>query len=361
MGLGILLFSFLALYLLIVSVMLLSHIFTKRSLKKFIDTKNKREDYWNKQWIAAKNDNLFLLNKKAIKKIKKPQNLVAFFKFTEKLGKEEKQKLFELNADELVRYAGKINDSSKAYFAYALSVSGYIPANNESKYYGLLYDYLKIESVHLRQNTLRALYHMGNPQSICNAFLYLSENNKNHAEKLLSDGLIEYTQDKDLLGIYLMNSFDKYLECYQDAIVTFFFRENIHKYDEVLKGYLNKENEKIDLQCAIIRLLGKNPTYENGIFLSDMINSQNEEKYRDTVIVAAGVLGNFERNDVIFNTLVRSLFSKEWYIRINSAKSLCKMGISPEEIDGIKVKNDAYANDALQYALANENRNKEGA
>lgn len=344
--------GFLACYLVIVFTLIMSHELNGILLKKYNGNTKREEKYWKNQWSKAKEKREGKLKRHSLTGLKNPLKMVAFNKFISDLSSEEQVEFFIKNTPSLLKRINRVSDLLKAYFVYIL---GYIKYESEykSEIENFIMKCLCSKSIHLRENALKALYHIGNPQKIDAAFVFLSKENISHSDKLLSDGmLVEYTGDTDELFKELMGSFDDYIECFQDAIVTSLFRVGNHTYDEMLKKYLGEGNNLMDLQCQILRLLGRNPSKENGVFLADYLDSVNEEQYWEGKVVTAGMLGDFEKTEKISESLQKALTSGQWFIRMNAARSLCKLGIGDAEIESIKRMNDRYAMDALNYALS---------
>lgn len=343
---------FLLLYIIAVSVTLLSHIFTGKYLKTFKKNVDEEIAFWEAVWGRAKAFQDGKIHKRDVKKMKRPFILVAFYNFLKNLSQNERIELLIKNEGQLIRQVRKLDDAMKTYFVFIIGDFKYPEDFLDYHYDELLVEFVQKDTVHLRENSLKALYHFGHAETIREAFLKLSNKGIMHSEKLLSDGLCEFPGNMSRLADCLMMSFDSYLDCYKDAVVTFLYRQNNHSYDEVFKWYLERDLLSPDIQCAILRLLGKEPTEKNGEFIAEYYLTHNEKDFWESMIVAVGMLGNFKKTDYIVKVLQIALTSSVWYVRMNSAKSLCRIGLSEEEIADIRNGEDRYAKDAINYVLS---------
>ena len=77
----------------------------------------------------------------------------------------------------------------------------------------------------------------------------------------------------------------------------------------------------------------------------------NEEEW-EVAAVSARLLGGYTKTDELFHTLINSLTSRHWYVRMNSAEALCRIGIDVTEVEDINNGTDEYAKNAINYAMA---------
>ncbi len=322
-----------------------------RYLDSFESNVEKGKLYWQKVWNEAKANKNVLIVKNKLKKMTKPYYIVALHDFLNSI-KNEKIDFLTANQENFILFTRKMNRAMKAYVADLLSNLSFNKKFDSSMYEEMMLDFVVEGSVHLRENSLKTLYNFGNPDSIVKAYILMSEKEISHSEKLLSDGLIASKCDKTALAEKLVENIDKFVDCYKIATINSLFRENNHSFDSDFKKYVLNNKVSADFTCAVFRLITKKPDAENGEFISDYISSHGDEEYWEEKTVAAGCLGSYERTDKIAGVLCNCLTDRNWYIRMNSAKSLCHIGITDEEKAAINNSEDKYAKEALAYALS---------
>lgn len=340
-------------YVIVIGSIFLSHIFTGKYISTFFVRTKDCKLFWEKEWAKVHDDSA-ILEKRVIKKIKRPLYLVGFYEFVCDLNEEECKKLWNKNENTISQYMKKLNNTIKAYYAYVIGSIQYLDDETRVKLAELMAVYTQEPSVHLRENSLKALYHLGLSKELSNTFVVLSEKGISHSEKLVSDGLCTFSGEKEKLAEALVDAFDTLHECYQKSTINFLYRENMQAYNDKFSEYLLHGRVSNDVQCSIVRLLGRTKTEEMGHLLADYINDHDETEEWEGMSVAANVLGNYERTDYIINTLLVGLTAKNWYIRMNSAKSLCKVGITKEEIEIVNTGSDVFAKNALLYTIVKE-------
>lgn len=341
---------YLTTYLIIIAGVLFSHIFTGNYIDSFEYRVQTCRRFWEKEWsIAVQSGGE--LKKTVFRKLKQPYYLVGLKRFLQNLSNEEKLQFLSKNEDTILDYVQKLNNTSKAYFSYMVGEIHYPDSYKKEKLAEVMVDFAQGKSVHLRENSLKALYHLGLPEKVKRIFIALSFRDIPHSEKLLSDGLSDFTGNKERLAEELFESFSEFDDCFKKSVVNYLNRENIHKYDEDLKEWLLYDTISNDVQCAVVRLIAKNRKPESAVCIADYINAHEEVEEWEGMSVATGVLGNFERTDYLIHTLIKQLKAKHWYIRMNAADSLCKMGITAEEVASINRDSDSFAKDAINYAV----------
>lgn len=341
-------------YTAIVLLAVVMNALTGRYINVFDDNVKKGKYKWVSVWTKCRNERGLKFKKRYLKKLNNPYMAVAFHDFLTGLGKEQLNDFFSINEELIVNCVTKLKSNTiEAFFAYMLSKLTYVPAMNSSKYDAMLVDFLKDDSVYLRENTLKAIYNLGQVEKVINAYKILSDKKVYHSEKLLTDGLMSFSGDVEKLAGKLFLNFDNYEECYKTAIINFLSYENNHKYDEHIKRYIYENENSADLKCSMIRLIGKKVNDTNCKFIADYINQSDRNENWESIAVAVGVLGRFEKNEMVMETLLETITSPNWYIRMNSAKSICNIGINEEELNNIYQSNDRYAKNAIDYVLAN--------
>lgn len=341
-------------YVSIVLGAVLSHVFVGNYLRQFPNKVEYSVRYWTKAWKRCQKHNTWCMPKRKLKRITKSQKMIALHQFLEAFSEQERSRFLYENRLAVIEIVQQMKSKTKkAYFAYMLSTLCVSTKNVGNVYGELMLQFIVLDSIFLRENALKALYHLGNPQMLQRAFSTLSQNSIYHSEKLISDGLAAYDSDKQMLIHCIMKEFEHYNDCYKLALVNYLNYYNEHTYDEILIDYLDSKKTSTDLNCSILRLIGKQVNEDNKNIILKYISQCVECDEWEAVAVAAGVLGNFPKEERLTEVLLQGLTSRNWYIRKNSAKSLCKHGLSQAELTKIENGQDQYAKDAIIYELTN--------
>ena len=299
---------------------------------------------------CGKNDD-YRLPVKTISGLKHYIGMEAFFEELNKLDSEKRRKIMLDNSDKIIDQLRKEKQPTiHAYFAYMLKDIG-IVGHNGGGYGTLMIKFLDDNSVFARENALKAIYSFGDPRLVELAFLLLSEKAMTHNEKLLSDGLLSFPGDKDALASLLMKDFDSLLECYRHSAINFLSFARIDKYDDMLIKRAMRSETSIDTICCITRKINKVQSERNLRYLKDITARFKEGSDWEPVSVAVMGLGHYPEDRSVKDILKRELLSRNWYIRKHSAESLALIGVTEQDLEDIRSKNDRFANDAIHYAM----------
>ncbi len=341
---------FVSIYTVIVLSMVLAHMFLTDYLNSYDKRIRKKAAYWSRVMERCSITKNHKLKKSEVKKFGKPQYVSAFYK-CQKERKREAGLLLEYNANDLIKVIRKKrSETQKAYFSYILSEFSDDYEELPVAYAEVMLDFLILNSVYLRENSLRVLYKIGTPELIGEAFKRLSANGISHSKKLLTDGLMLFKKDKTELITYLMGQIEHYAECYQVAIVNHMVYEDFHDCDMSAIALLTN-TQSVDLKCSVLRLLGKKICEEHKLILLANIKLDAEESNWETAAVAARLLGEYCGDKQVEEALEESVRARNWYVRVNSAESISRIYQSDEQIADILNGNDKYAAEALAYAL----------
>ena len=292
------------------------------------------------------------MRKKEIHLLKNPSVLAAFYEVYSTVSPDEFHLLIANNRQQIINVARRFKSNTmKAYFAYILHTLQLHSNDVSNDFNELMMEFVLEKSVYVRENSLKVLYSFGNAYSIAKSFRTLSKKNIFHSEKLLTDGLMSFQGDFDHLTTLLMAYFEDFIECYQIAIINALAYKNEHKFDNELLKYIGREDISIDIKCSILRIIGKAPSEKHKQILILCLKQHESEYGWEQAVVAASMLGNFMNDVQVEKALCETITSRNWYVRMKSAKSLIRIGLSDEHIQEIINGDDAYAKNALLYTL----------
>lgn len=236
----------------------------------------------------------------------------------------------------------------KAYFASLCEQIFIIEPAIRADIAKLMLEYVLVPSIYCRENALNTLYAIGNKEVIIEAFQKLSIQNIFHNHKLITDGLLKYTGNKEELVRGLYQYFEQFSLEYQIAILDYFrFSGEILKYE--LKNLLVRKVLDKEIVCSLLRYYKKYLVldYKN-IILSRLMHSPENDW--ECISSAASTLGKYPGTDTI-SALKSALSSKYWYVRWNAAQSLSELHVENAMVQDVLNGNDRYAKEQLSYHL----------
>lgn len=330
----------------------------------YIYSKNKAEEKHNylvSKYINEYEKNIIILkqedniNKNYYKKLKrelrKVNNLLAFSdamsqkKYTEDF-KIYKKFIYDIFLDLYILY-NKKTDMEKALFVY---IVGNLKIEKEENRIldKRIINFLEKPSVYLVENIIKAFIVLGHKESLIQSLNILNFNKIYHNEKLISDGLLEYTGDKSELSRELWEYRHDWMIPYVISIIKF-IKSIGCDFKEEFYNALTKEELDIEIKLELIRYFGKIKYDKVLDYLLDLI--ENDENIDNNLhIVIAITLSNYPSQRTI-NALKNGMKNSNWYIRNNSCVSFLALNPSQRDINDILNGNDKYAKDTLLYQL----------
>ena len=192
------------------------------------------------------------------KKLDRTAGITAFDKALEKIFENEPEMVDRYLLDTFSvfehlthRYITK--DTIKiAYFPYILHKYQILKHFESERLIDALFDLLRSVNVYCRENTIKAIYSMKNPDMTVSALKILDKNLSFHHPKLICDGLLEYKGDKDVLKDKLFAQFKGFSVQMRVNILNYFRFGNIRCDREMLK-MLTDEKENNEIRFSAIR------------------------------------------------------------------------------------------------------------
>lgn len=259
----------------------------------------------------------------------------------------------EFNLHEWIKLGAYYSRKPSLEKAYYASVCNRMPVSKHENYHvlaDLLLTYLDDPSIYCKENVLKALYHFGLAKPIVSALHHLSGTRQLHDPKLISDGLLTYSGDKTELIEQLYDELPYFQTDYQIALINFF---RLEPAAEILKDRLitliNDHQTNIDLTCAVLRYYTKFPvTAYQSIIIACLEGDEYELTDWEPRSVAASALVSYPSPETV-EALIRSIYSKHWYVRRNSAQALAVLKVPLEELSEVFEGDDSYAKNQLNY------------
>jgi HEAT repeat protein len=309
---------------------------------------------WESVITRCGNAGSFVLKGREIARFSVSGWLRAFGELSETTQKQACAAILRDNSRRLTaRVGGRADNAEKGYFAYVLSVADLSGLTDEQKadYVGFVRRLLSGSSVYCRENALKALYNLGDARAVADAVETLSDDARLHNEKLLSDGMNTFSGDRAELARALMERFDRYDDHSQSAVITFFTVAGFHEWDALFKKRLESGDISTDQRCDILRLILKVPSEETKQILIRTLMDKGKAEDWQTAAVAATGLDEYPGDDEAVEALKYGITSPAWNVRMNCASSLVKLDPPAKVFDEILGGSDAFAADALRFAL----------
>lgn len=251
----------------------------------------------------------------------------------------------------LAEHYGKRDSMEKAAFSYF--ISEYVPYQDHQFHpiIAIMLEYFEDSSIYCRENLVRALSAFGNIQAVLNIVGRFEEDNLYHHKKLLTDGLADFTGDKEELALELWKVHREYSENMNLAIIGYITSAS-DDYGSVFLQELMEYDNTPEERLAMIRYF-KNHHYEPARdFLIDVLKNDKNET---ADIVAAFVLSSYPCDETRA-ALKESLGHPNWYVRQNAAYSYVDMTQDQEELNTVLNGEDQFARDMVNYVLAQRGR-----
>lgn len=248
---------------------------------------------------------------------------------------------------ELTIYYSRKNEIQAAYFPYLIEKYHLFEKDCDRSVIRTLQELVRSDSLYARENALHALYSIGNEEAVVDSLRILDNTASYHHKKLLTDGLLCFSGDKEAFNELLWKRFDSFSVPMQNAILDY-FRFGSGAYRERMYEFLNTECDQ-ELCFSAIRYFGKypyEPAYEKLIEFA-----QNEsDAHWEYASIAAFSLASYpgERTGEVLKGM---LCSRNWYVRFNASQSLDRLGYEYADLLDIFESDDRYASEMLRYWL----------
>lgn len=206
--------------------------------------------------------------------------------------------------------------------------------------------------VYARENALRALQSIGSQEAIIDVWEKMQDNEIRHSGKLLADGLLRFSGDKEELAGALMGRLKYFDVALALPIMQFvrFLSGNFCRdiLEMVESGTMDKE-----LRLEGIRYFRK---YSYGPAKEVLLRFLRYQEYMDWEYgaMAALSLSSYPGPDTV-DGLKEGLGASNWYVRLNCAQSLVS-GLKAPQLSLYDIYNgtDRYAREILHYVTEKE-------
>jgi len=239
----------------------------------------------------------------------------------------------------------KRDPMERAFFAHVVSDCFACSEKVHDRMSEVMLSYLENSTVYCRENVLHALYALGDAHAVGQAFDYISKNGWYHHPRLISDGMRNFSGDKEELIRYLWKRKNSMEEFLLVGIVQFATGVSGAFAADFFQA-MQDHREYLEVRLAILRYFHRYPSQEVYPFLLRCL--ETGEEGIEFSIVAAFVLRAYPQEKTK-RVLKQALCSRNWYVRKNAASSLKQLGITSKDREEITAYGDSYANEILLY------------
>lgn len=254
-----------------------------------------------------------------------------------------------------MRYINK--DTIKvAYFPYLLHKYKILSLYNSEQLIEVLLGLLRSKNVYCRENSLKALYCIGDPDIVIKALKIIDQCPCFHHSKLITDGMMEYKGDREALKNLIFEKFDEFSVTMQVNVLNFIRFSGI-RCDDVMLSLLTDEEANMEIRFCAIRYFEKFPSDTARDIIFNLAENKQGRVWEYQAI-ASSALKSYPGEDT-FSVLVKNLSSSNWHVRQNSAISCVKLGYTYQDLINVFDGNDRYAREIIRYRLDRKNAESE--
>lgn len=248
----------------------------------------------------------------------------------------------------LMESYSKKSELKAAYFLYIIYKYGIMRNNSETSMNRQLLDMVRSQNLYCRENALKALYSIGDVDAVMEALHILDREEVYHNPKLLSDGLLLFAGSHSRLCEQIWDKFDSFSVDMRVTLLNY-MRFQSGEHGVPMLRLLSDKKQNAEIQYACIRYFGKYPAPEAYPILLDFVENEQERSW-EYAAIAATALASYQGEKTV-QVLKRLLSSRNWYVRLNAAKSLEDLGLGYVELIDIFEGGDRYASEILRYCM----------
>lgn len=298
-----------------------------------------------------------------LKRLTRVRELTAFDKSLEVLYKDypEEVQTYLRNMEfvfiSLANRYSRRNELQMAYFPYVISRYRLFYGEDLPQINRIMVDLLEKPSVYCRENALNAIYSMGVSQNVADALKIVDAAGFYHNKKLLTDGLMSFTGDKNELNELLWAHLEEYSSNMQQAILDY-IRFSSGDFQERMLGLLREERDSEIHFCAI-RYLGRypyQPAYEQLMKYAE----HEDEMHWEYTSITCFALASYPGERTV-EVLKKNLSSHNWYVRLNASQALENLGLQYADFIDIFEGDDRYAGEMMRYRFDRQKLSKRRA
>lgn len=246
----------------------------------------------------------------------------------------------------------------RAYFPYIVGKYNILKYKEDCEILARMFELLRSDNVYCRENALGAIYETEKPAHVVRALKLIDENPCFHHPKLVCDGLLRFSGDRDMLGGMLWKCFEGFSVDMQLNILNFLRFAGI-RCDGSMLDVLLDEKRNQELRFSAMRYFEKFYCAEAMKPLQDFADNRDGRPW-EYQSIATSALKSYPDGRTA-EILKKNLSNSNWYIRRNAAISCDALGFSYSELVHVFDGGDRYAREMLRYRFDRREAEKEAA
>lgn len=241
-------------------------------------------------------------------------------------------------------FRGKAKNE-KAYYAYVLSCFDYQESPSIEVDYSALLSFLDTNYLYVFTNTMDVIYQLGDPYILLAAIRKIDERSGFYHSKLLTDGLLTFTGDLEILKSLIIKEFNSYTTLTQVSLLNYFRFKNL-EVDDFCLTIIKERKLNEEVIYAAMRYFAKNSNQEAKNIFIDLLNRGKSFWVEELLAIQA--LEHYD-DRITRAAIKQKVTSKNWEVRSNAISYLYKAGLVLDEVKDILALEDRYASEKLFY------------
>ncbi len=206
---------------------------------------------------------------------------------------------------------------------------------------------LDSDSMYLKHSAIKAIFSIGDIESIFMALKNKSLNESTFHRQLFLDVMNDFKGDKDVLDnelLHRISEFDNRIKC---MIIDYYRIEKfIDAKEELYNLFLHKDSD-LDTKIVIIRYFG---SIKYDKFFDCIVDNLKNDQWEIRATCAKSL--REYKSDASVKALSESIKDPNWHVRFNSATTLVKYNVDEDIIQNIINSGDTFAKEILLYAIS---------
>ncbi|MGN0584437.1 MAG: hypothetical protein ACI4JD_03175 [Ruminococcus sp.] len=252
--------------------------------------------------------------------------------------------------EHLIRSYKKKDDIGRGYLAYAIEKIGFTEKSIENSSIALFLINLTGEkNVYLRENSLKALCSNGCVHLILLAWRKMENTQNCHDSRLLVNLLLMFKGSRDELAWVLWRRRKEFSPSLVLPVMKY-IRLSSGSFREEFCSILKDKNENSKLRLEAVRYFRKYPYEPAREMLYELLSEENTSEWEYSAL-SASTLSAYPGDETIY-WLKKMIYSSNWYVSLNSAKSLAAiLKVSAEALSEICSGNCPAAKEIFEYVV----------
>lgn len=235
--------------------------------------------------------------------------------------------------------------NEKAYYAYVLSYFDYQKDSGSEIDYTAVLPFLDSKHLYVFTNTMDVIYKFADPYILVAAIQKVDERSGFYHSKLLTDGLLTFEGDLEVLQAMLIEKFHGYTPLTQVSLVNYFRLKDL-AVDDFCLSLIKERTVDDEVLYAAMRYFGRNPNEEAKTLFINLL--QKGDSFWIEELLAIQALKHYS-DPVTRSTIKEKVTSENWEVRSNAISYLHKHELDLNGVREILALEDQYASEKLFY------------